>query len=83
MKKKQSVDNGCCKDEQKLVKIQDDQKVDNLSFDCMKWTATTQVHANPDFSHQLASAKEVLPRSNAPPRSYPTDIHIINCVFRI
>ena len=83
MKQEPNEDNGCCKDENKLVKIQDDQKANYLSFEISKPAASVPVVAENNFTYPISVAKELLPQSNAPPRSCYIPLQITNCVFRI
>lgn len=82
MKQKQNADNGCCRDEHKLIKIQDDQKANYLSFEISKPVISEPVVFDHSASYSIED-KELLPQSNAPPRSCNIPIHIINCVFRV
>lgn len=83
MKQEPKEDNGCCKDEHKLIKIEDDQKANYLSFDISKPVASAPVVTENTFTYAIPETKELLPQTNAPPRSCNTSIHIANCVFRI
>ncbi len=84
MKKSNEKNNGCCKDEQKFIKNNTDQKTDDAGFQLMQLTTVAlpvsfiQLHPG-DF----AAVAEESPVSHAPPRSYGVAVYIRNCVFRI
>jgi hypothetical protein len=83
MQKKASK-NKCCKDEHKIVKIEQDQNLSitvdhivdlaSIVFDCNKFIIPGTF---------ISSSIEKASFSNAPPFSYKTPIYIRNCVFRI
>jgi hypothetical protein len=83
MQKTASIDRGCCKDENKLLKIQNDQKVDYSSLEISKLSVTAPVFSNQDFETPLPPLHQPLPQINAPPPSRGIDICIYNSVFRI
>ncbi|HTH31027.1 MAG TPA: hypothetical protein VL946_06730 [Lacibacter sp.] len=75
--------NGCCKDEQKQLKIEKDQKIAQ-SFQVMQLVATALPVPFISFAQQLpSSATEENPCSNAPPLTDNTSLYIRNCVFLI
>jgi hypothetical protein len=80
MKQKPDADNGCCKDENQLV---NDQKANYLSFEISKLSTPSPVYPDNNLIYSIAEEKELLPQSNAPPRSSTTSLNIINCIFRI
>jgi len=83
MEKHENSDKGCCRDESKLLKIQDDQKANHLAFEISELSVSAPVIANYDLAYSLPKINELLPDSNAPPRSSDVDICVRNCVFRI
>ena len=83
MEKKEKGDNGCCKDENKVLKIQSDQKANYLSLEIYKLPVAAPVLSNHTIAFSLPEINGLLPQSNAPPRSSGNDICIYNCVFRI
>jgi hypothetical protein len=83
MEKSENSDKGCCRDESKLLKIQDDQKANYLSFEILKLSVSAPVIIDHNAVYSLPKINELLPQSNAPPRSSDADICILNCVFRI
>ncbi|NCU04659.1 MAG: hypothetical protein GXC73_11800 [Chitinophagaceae bacterium] len=75
--------NNCCKDEQKQIKLEKDQKIAE-SFQLMQLVATALPVTFVSFTQQLpSSVTEENPRSNAPPLTDNTSLYIRNCVFRI
>jgi hypothetical protein len=83
MEKTEKSDKGCCHDESKLLKVQDDQKANSLSLEIYKLPVAAPAINNHTVVYLLPEINGVLPHSNAPPRSSGTDICIYNCVFRI
>ena len=82
MEKKQNEDNGCCKDEQKWIKIDDDQKVDTSQIEISKLQLA--VIAFVFFNSNLfAQDNHPLAESKAPLRSCELPTYLLNCVFRI
>lgn len=82
MEKSASSKKGCCKDEHKFVKLQDDQKA-SVSFELSKLSVVIPGLPLHNFSSDLISTQRLLPNSNAPPRNSTTSLCITNCVFRI
>jgi hypothetical protein len=73
---------GCCKDELKFVKIQDEQQasVANFNFESIDAIVSTpEIILNDETLESEVS----LPVNNHSPPSNDTPIHILNCVFRI
>lgn len=83
MEKTESSGKGCCHDESKILKVQDDQKVNHLSLEIFKLPVAAPLISNHTIVYSLPEINGVLPFSNAPPRSSGADICIYNCVFRI
>lgn len=85
MDKNQSTKNGCCKDEFKKIKTDDSGKLVEGTF------STTIVSAAlpaPSLSYQFTagsypSISEEDPKSNAPPRSKPVPVYVLNCTYLI
>lgn len=80
----EDFNNGCCKDEQKQIKLEKDHQKSVLLFDAMQLLAM----ALPTYPLQVhvvsfPSVTEENPRSHAPPRSCAIAIYKRNCVFRI
>lgn len=84
MEKGDEKDNGCCKDEQKFIKNDADQKfVESTSY-LFKVLAPAELSVYPALSFfQTASVTEQNPVSNAPPRSKGLAIYIRNRTFLI
>jgi hypothetical protein len=77
-------DGGCCKDENKFVKNNVDQKVAESAVQLIEITAiATPVGLVYSSEHYLSSFIQEYPISNAPPRSNGVGIYILNSVFRI
>jgi hypothetical protein len=83
MEKSQEKENGCCKDEQKQVKLESDHKgVTPYSLTELGSVALpVAVFELPDI--ELPTVTEQNPQSHAPPRSGGIAVYIRNCVFRI
>lgn len=80
---KKDKPNGCCKDEHKWLKMQDDQKANVLNFELVQLQIAEPVNfIQYDFSPFTSNVSELLPNSHAPPRSCVA-IHKRNCVFLI
>lgn len=77
-------DGGCCKDENKFVKNNVDQKVAESSIQLIKMPAVAVPAAfiyTPES--YFSSLTQEYARSNAPPRSNGVGIYILNSVFRL
>ena len=83
MEKQEGGDNGCCKDEHKWVKVDDDQKANliieppSLSSEDINFLHGYTIV---NFSNILG---DLLPQSNAPPRKTKIATYILNNNFRI
>ena len=84
MEKNPRKDN-CCKNEQKLVKINLDQKTTNASIEFVKlvFSSSFQYPVATDQSLQLSSITEEHPLSNAPPDPLSIAVYKLHCKFRI
>jgi hypothetical protein len=81
---KREKPNGCCKDEHKWFKIQDDQKANTYAFQLLQLQPAAPVTVNDyNFTPSLSGIDGLLPDSHAPPRSWAIAIFKRNCVFRI
>jgi hypothetical protein len=80
---KEDSDKGCCRDESKLLKIHDDQKANYISLELLKLPVAVSVEGDYSLSYWLPKIIELLPQSNAPPRSSNGDLYKRNCVFLI
>ncbi len=75
--------NDCCKDEQKQLKIEKDQKT-AAAFELTHFLTTTLPPSYPAYNFAgFVSVSAEFPLSNAPPRSPFPSICIRNCSFRI
>lgn len=84
MEKSQQSDNGCCKDEHKQVKVENDHVKSTVVFTAMQLAAVAlpvSITEVPPVT--FFSVTEENPRSHAPPRSGGLAIHKRNCVFLI
>src|SRR6187397_1448755 len=77
-------DGGCCKDENKFVKNNIDQKVAESAIQLTQMAAIATpvglIYPSEDYSSSLI---QEYPISNTPPRSNGAGIYILNSVFRI
>ena len=80
---KTHLDKGCCHDENKLLKIQDDQKANYVSLEISKLSVATPLVVDDTLTYALPKIEELHPQNNAPPRGSGVDVYIRNCVFRI
>ena len=77
-------DGGCCKDENKFVKNNVDQKVAEPAVQLTQMAAiATPVDLIYTSEQYFSSLIQEYPISNAPPRSNGVGIYILNSVFRI
>jgi hypothetical protein len=77
-------DSGCCKDENKFVKNNIDQKVAESSIQLIEMTAgATPAAFIYTSEHYFTSSIKEYSRSNAPPRKNGLGIYILNNVFRL
>lgn len=84
MTKSPQKDNGCCKDEQKRLKIEKEHKVTETvipGIEAASLAFPVSYIEGPAIA--LSSITEENPTSNAPPRSSESPIYKRNCVFRI
>ena len=83
MKKQKQKRNGCCKDEHKWVKLQDDQKASTAFIKFGHFETVLSLHGSAfDFTPIISSNSFRLPQSHAPPRSCEA-LYKRNCVFLI
>ena len=77
-------DGGCCKDENKFVKSNVDQKVTESAIQLIKMAAVpTPAAFNSTTENYFSSLIQEYSRSNAPPRYNGLGIYILNSVFRL
>lgn len=75
---------GCCKDEQKQVKLDNDQKISEATVYIAQLLVETVTPAFSNyFFEYVSSLIEKFPVVNAPPRTWNVSLFIRNCVFRI
>jgi hypothetical protein len=83
MEKDGNGKNACCKDEQKQLKIEKDQKA-AAAFQLTLSLATALPASYPVYNFAgITSVTEEFPISNAPPRSPQLAVYIRNRTFRI
>lgn len=83
MDKSQEKNDGCCKDEHKQVKLENDHK-GAISFQLAEALSIALPPQEFELLHiSLPSITEQNPLSHAPPRSSTIAAYIRNCVFRI
>jgi len=76
--------NGCCKDENKFIKNNADQKGAEAAFQTFQSVAITLPVAFIELpAVTIFSVTERNPSSHAPPRNSGVAVYIRNCVFRI
>lgn len=76
--------NGCCKDEQKFLKNDIDQKTTESAFQLIQLMAVALTVSFVEITTiNLPSVTEENPISHAPPRSSGIAFYIRNCVFLI
>jgi len=75
---------GCCKDEQKIVKLENDQKISEASFKFLQIPVEATAPIFSDYSLEYVfSLTEGYPLTHAPPRTQNISLFVLNCVFRI
>lgn len=84
MSKKETDSKGCCKDEHKFFKNDNDQKTTDASLPVLLIPVTDLPVAIIESTHpNFTSASEDYPVSNAPPRSHGFAVYILNRTFLI
>lgn len=84
MSKKETHSKGCCKDEQKFVKNDTDQKGTDASLPVLLIAETDLPVAIIENTYpNFTSASTDYPVCNAPPRSYGVAVYILNRTFLI
>lgn len=74
--------NGCCNDEVKIFKIQDDQQVSIISFRFTTPDAVVPEFPTLDDASLINSSHQLYLNNHSPPLS-KQDTYLKNCVFRI
>ncbi len=82
MKKSITRENGCCKDDIKVIKNTSDQKINTTS---LLFTSPEVFIAPGEMSleHKILRIPEALPTSNGPPLLHPEGIYLLHHCFRI
>nr|WP_143774329.1 hypothetical protein [Niastella vici] len=75
---------GCCKDTQKQIKLENDQKLTEASIFLSPTSANAIIYTISDYSFEyVSSITEKYPVTHAPPRTGYAPLFVRNCVFRI
>lgn len=83
MEKGKEKDNGCCKDEHKQVKLENDHK-GTVSFQLAELISVALPPHEFELPRiSLPTVTEQYPLSHAPPQDGDIAVYIRNCVFRI
>ncbi len=74
---------GCCKDEVKIVKLQDDHTTSTVSYSIKNIEVPATIPSG--FIAKASTASDELQRQedHAPPELSAQDVYLHNCVFRI
>ena len=84
MKKIEGKSNGCCKDDNKQIKIEKDQKKTETAVQTMLAIPVEMPAVIIEIPlNNFSSLTERNPYGNAPPRSASVAVYIRNCVFLI
>lgn len=84
MEKSQQTDKGCCKDEHKRVKVENDHYTSDIAFQAMQLAAIALPVSFIEIPQiAFSSITEENPTGNAPPRSSSIALYKRNGVFRI
>jgi hypothetical protein len=84
MEKSEEKDNGCCKDEQKFVKNETDQKTaESVILNFALHVLDLPVSFFSISENIISSITEEYPLSHAPPRSCGAPVYLLNRTFRI
>lgn len=84
MEKSNTHKKGCCKDEQKQVKLQNDQKVTESSINLMQLSSQVTSIGFEEYSCEpLQSITHKFPVTHAPPLHQKVPDYLFNCIFLI
>jgi hypothetical protein len=82
--KKSAKGMGCCKDEQKLIKSDKNQKITDLQSFNNQWKSFVLVPPNDiDYSVIYRQPSVVSRQPHGPPGADPVPTYLMNCLFRI
>lgn len=83
--KKSDKDNGCCKDEQKLIKAEKNQQITDLTYlsSQQKKFATVSVSFHPYIINATHFSLIRKSAAHGPPGSQTVPVHIMNCLLLI
>lgn len=85
MEKSSTIDNGCCKEEYKQLKVDTNESIEDFALQMMQTLSTSLPPATfeiPSFL-QLATSAADYPLVNSPPEKAKVPVYLRNCVFRI
>jgi hypothetical protein len=74
---------GCCKDSQKLVKLENDQKLSEAFIKFDNNAAGTSNLVFPDYSFEYVSSITEESLIHVPPQVTKLPLFVLNCVYRI
>jgi hypothetical protein len=74
---------GCCKDEQKIVKLTVDHKAEAFSWNALSFGEVAPSFVVFDFFNPAAEIQSTWNGIHAPPSKHKVPEFIYNCVFRI
>ena len=75
---------GCCKDEHKQVKLDDDQKITNILSSVSNSPVEIEIASIDHYTFVASSSVAITyPVSHAPPDKSLIPVYLSNCVFRI
>jgi hypothetical protein len=73
----------CCNEQQKLIKLADDQKVSSLSYELTYFAAVIHYNYPLIVATPVLPAAQQNPLSHSPPSAGSIPIYLSNCIFRI
>lgn len=74
---------GCCRDELKIVKLQDDQKVQQFAFDFRSFEQPAVLPSDYIAVSFYDATEWLVNDDTSPPGSISKNLYLQNCVFRI
>lgn len=84
MSKSIAKNKGCCKDDQKQIKLEDAQQLNEAAVYPAKISPETIHSVFPDYSFiYVPSLTEVFPVTHAPPQIALVPLFVLNCSYRI
>ena len=74
---------GCCKDEQKQIKIEDDHQKSTVAHSIQITATPAIITPYPSFTFNAIGLAQYIPASNAPPPIPQERLYVLNCVFLV